>query len=217
MGTKDTVADGRLRFSASTYYLRWNNIQEHEVFHCGFGFVANAGAATGKGFDLSADALLSDRIGVGVALGNTDVRYTRTVTAGGNVIVDSGTVVGGVPSVPSPWIGIAYIRSTWSIANGRDIYARAEDIVHSHNPGPFTELDPKSVGYDPAYRADPSTNQLNLHLGLLAPSWDVELFVNNATNSHPLLQLADDAPGSSLLYAYTLRPRTVGLASNWKF
>jgi hypothetical protein len=41
--------------------------------------------------------------------------------------------------------------------------------------------------------------------------------VNNLTNAQPRLQQYSDAPGSALLYAYTLRPRTLGLMGNWIF
>ena len=44
-----------------------------------------------------------------------------------------------------------------------------------------------------------------------------KLFINNALNAQPLLQRSADAPGSSLIYAYTLRPRTVGLACGWTY
>jgi hypothetical protein len=98
-----------------------------------------------------------------------------------------------------------------------DGYARAQDIVHSHNSGPFTENDPKAIEYDPNLLADPAINQLDLQLGLIRGSLIAKLFVKNALNAQPLLQRFADAPGSSLTYAYTLRPRTVGLASSWAF
>jgi hypothetical protein len=46
---------------------------------------------------------------------------------------------------------------------------------------------------------------------------NVRIFVNNATNAQPLLQRYSDAPGSALVYAYTFRPRTLGLMGNWSF
>jgi outer membrane receptor protein involved in Fe transport len=52
---------------------------------------------------------------------------------------------------------------------------------------------------------------LNLQLGLAQRDFNVRLFVNNLTNTQPLLQRYADAPGSNLVYAYTLRPRTIGV------
>jgi outer membrane receptor protein involved in Fe transport len=96
-------------------------------------------------------------------------------------------------------------------------YVRVDDTVHSHNPGPFTELDPRYTYYDPRYSADPATDLLNPQLGLKWSALDLKLLVTNALNQHPDLQLFADAPGSTLVYAYTLQPRTLGLTANWTF
>jgi len=217
IGTKRRSFGDRLQLAVSAFYLRWNNIQEHEVPECGFGYVANAGDATGKGFDLSLDAALTDRMTVGLATESVDVRYAKTVVIQGKVIVDRGAVVGGVPHVPAPWNGMIYLRYQQPIAAGVDAYARAENLVHSHNPGPFSELDPKSISFSPRYTADPATDQLNLQLGATWTHCDLRMFLNNALNSHPVLQRNADSGSSSLIYAYTFRPRTIGITSTWNF
>jgi iron complex outermembrane recepter protein len=216
-GAKLRLFDQRLQLAMSGYYLRWNNIQEHEVPSCGFGYVANAGAATGKGFDLTVDAALTDRFTAGVAMENVDVRYGETVFIDGKEIVDRGAVVGGVPHVPAPWNGTLYLRYQQPLGAGLSAYTHAEELVHSHNPGPFSELDPRSISYSPLYTADPATYQLNVQIGISATHWDNKLFINNAFNSLPVLQRNADASNSSLIYAYTFRPRTVGITTNWKF
>jgi iron complex outermembrane recepter protein len=217
IGAKDILFNHHLQLAASAFYITWDKIQQAVVFDCGFGFTTNAGAASSTGFDLSADALLSDRVGVGLALGFIDVHYTKTVTADGNVIVDRGRVVGGVPSVPSPWNFMASAEYHLPIGQSVVGYARAEDVVHSHNAGPFTEGDPQSIGYDPTLRADASTRRLNLNLGMIRSGFDVKLSINNALNSRPTLQRFPDAPGSSLYYAYTFRPRTITLTASQRF
>jgi len=217
IGTKRRSFDDRLQLAASAFYLRWKNIQEHEVPGCGFGYVANAGDATGKGFDLTLDAALTDRMTVGLAAESVDVRYDRTVIIQGKVIVNRGAVVGGVPHVPAPWNGTVYLRYQQPIAAGVLAYARAESLVHSHNPGPFSELDPKSISFSPRYTADPATDQLNLQLGVTWTHCNMRMFVNNALNSHPVLQRNADSGSSSLIYAYTFRPRTIGITSTWNF
>jgi iron complex outermembrane recepter protein len=216
IGTKSSLLEDRLQLAASTYFLRWNHIQDHEVLQCGAGFVANAGDAIGKGFDLTANALLTDRIKVGIALGALDVRYAETVVYDGYVIAERGAVVGGVPHVPSPWNGTLYVRYQWPLAGGT-AYVRAEDIATSHNPGPFTETNPKALGDSPTFISDPATDRLNLQLGVNWTHWAIKLFANNALNSLPILQQNSDARGSTLVYAYTFRPRTVGLTANRTF
>ena len=217
VGVKETLFNRRLRLDASAFYIDWRDVQVNIVRECGFGYTANAGAASSKGFDLSANALLSDRLAAGVALSFIDIRYTTTVTANDEVIVDRGSVVGGVPSVPSPWNLMASADYSVPIGSSADAHAGAEWVVHSHNPGPFTEGDPRSTAYDPALRADPATNKVNLQLSVVQPSSDIKFAVSNALNSHPSLQRFPDAPGSSLFYAYTFRPRTLSLTATRHF
>jgi iron complex outermembrane recepter protein len=218
MGAKDTLFDDHLRLYTSLFHIRWNNIQESVAFRsCGFGYTANVGTATSSGLDVAAEGVLGDRIRLGLALGFVDAHYTKTVTAVGEVIAYAGTVVGGVPSVPSPWIATAWVQYQFPLCPDVAGYARVENTVHSHNPGPFSESDPGAVGYDPTLRADPATNKVNLQVGLAWTRFDIKLFVNNALNSQPTLQRSPDAPGSTLNYAYTFRPRTAGLTGLWRF
>jgi iron complex outermembrane recepter protein len=217
VGTKNELFERRLHLDTSVFDIRWNGIQERFQDSCGNSFSINAGVARSVGFDLSADALLTDRLQLAAALGFLDVRYTRTLrSAGGQDIVDQGAVVGGIPSVPAPWSGTVSARYDWPVG-AATAFLRAEDIAHSHNAGPFTEHDPNSFSYNPGLSADPAYNLLNLQLGLTWPSFNVRLFANNILNVQPMLQRYSDAPGSALVYAYTLRPRTVGLMGSWTF
>ena len=218
LGAKDQFFARRLQISASAYSIEWKGIQEGVNDACGNTYTANAGSADSAGFDLKAEALLSDRLSMALALGYIDVQYTRTlITPDGILIADRGAVVGGVPSVPAPWSGTFSVRYEWMVAPNATGYVRIDDTIHSHNPGPFTELDRRYTYYDPRYTADPATDLLNPQLGLKWASLDLKLLVTNALNQHPDLQLYADAPYSTLVYAYTLQPRTLMLTANWKF
>jgi outer membrane receptor protein involved in Fe transport len=218
IGAKDLLLDGRLQLAASVFEIDWNRVQTNFTLDCGFSYVGNAGAARSSGFDLVASAFPLNALNVDVSLGYDNVRFTQTVlNPAGEVLADRNTVVGGVPSVPAPWIGAVRLSYEWPITHELTGSARIEEVVHSHNPGPFTELDPRATGYDPRFVADPATSVLNLKLGLIASKWDLRLFVNNALDAHPLLQPSADARGSFPTYAYTLTPRTWGLAGAWTF
>ena len=217
IGAKNQLFDHRLQLNASVYDIHWNNIQERVDDACGNGFTTNSGAARSTGFDIDAEAVLTDRLRLSMAVGLVDVRYTRTVAnTGGTVIVDRGTQVGGVPSVPAPWSGTVSARYEWPLEAGR-VYVRIDNTVRSHNPGPFSEWDPRNINYAPRLRADPATDMLNLIIGLHRSCAHIKFFVTNALNRLPLLQSSSDAVGSSLTYAYTLRPRTVGVAGSCAF
>ena len=219
VGTKNQLFDRRLHLDTSVYDIRWSGIQERVDDLCGNSYTTNIGNARSRGFDLSADAAVTDQLRIAATVGLIDVRYTRTITTadGSYNLVDSGTVVGGVPSVPAPWSGTVSARYEWPFRNTTAVYIHGEEIIHSHNPGPFTELDPKATSYDPGLIADPAMYLLNLQLGITRPNLNVHLFLNNVTNTQPLLQRDADAPGSTLQYAYTLRPRTVGILGTFSY
>jgi len=218
IGAKELLLDGRLQVAGSVFEIDWNKVQTNFSLACGFNYVANAGAARSSGFDLAVSVLALQALNLEVSLGYDNVHFTKTIlNPAGEVLVDRDTVVGGVPAVPSPWIGAANLRYEWPITHQITGCARIEEIVHSHNPGPFTELDPRAIGYDPRFVADPATSVLNLKLGLIWSKLDLRLFVNNALDAHPLLQASADAPGSLPTYAHTLTPRTWGLVGAWSF
>jgi iron complex outermembrane receptor protein len=217
LGSKSQLLEHRVHLNASLYDIHWNNIQENVVDACGNEFITNSGAARSRGFDLDADAIVAKRLRLSLAVGLVDVRYTRTVTnANGQVVVDQGTVVGGVPSVPAPWSGTVSARYDWPLG-ASTTYLRAENIAHSHNTGPFSEWNPMNINYAPRLRADPATNIVNMQVGMHRSCLDVRVFVNNALNDLPLLQRDTDTPGSPLAYAYTVRPRTVGISVSCVF
>jgi outer membrane receptor protein involved in Fe transport len=218
LGAKSRVLGNHLQLDASVFDIRWPGVQVYVSDACGHGLTTNAGEARSIGFDLDMDAMVTEQLRVTLSLGMLDARYVRTVkAANGDLIVDKGTVVGGVPSVPAPWEGTLSARYDWPLALEFKGYVRMEEIVHSHNPGPFSELNPQNVNYDPSLRADPATYVLNLQLGMTRGHSDVRLFVDNALNSQPELQRDVDAPASPLVYAYTFKPRTVGARGNWHF
>jgi len=217
IGAKQMLFERRLQFSSSVYYIRWDSIQEHVNDDCGNAYTTNAGAAISTGFDLSVEALPTPRSRLGLTLGLTDAHYTRTVlTEAGQVIVARDAVVGAAPSVPSPWTGAVFGQYRQPLAADMSAYVTADDLFASHNPGPFTDSEPNAVDYAPVVRADPATNRLNLRLGIQRGALDIRLSLENALNSTPALHLDSDINNSSLLYAYTFRPRTIGLVMSWK-
>jgi outer membrane receptor protein involved in Fe transport len=218
IGAKNLLFDGHLQVAGSIFEIDWSRVQTNFTLDCGFNYVANAGAAKSTGFDLAVNVFSLHALSFSVSLGYDNVHFTKTIlNPAGKVLVDRDAVVGGVPSVPSPWIVAANLRYEWPITQEITGFSRIDEVVHSHNSGPFTELDPRAIGYDPRFVADPSTSVLNLKLGLIWSNLNLRLFVNNALAAHPLLQSSADAPGSLPTYAYTLTPRTWGLVGEWSF
>jgi hypothetical protein len=90
-------------------------------------------------------------------------------------------------------------------------YVRADDEFHSKNPGPFAQQFPNNISNDPNFVPNPSTNVLNVHVGIASNGWDTSLYALNALNSHPLLYNTALETAQFVGPTYTIRPVTVGV------
>jgi iron complex outermembrane recepter protein len=184
---------------------------------CGSAYTTNVGAAVSDGFDLGLRAALGDSLRLGLAVGYADAHYARTIVTDGAVRASSGDAVGSLPLVPAPWNVSALVDYQAVVGSGLTLGARAEDVYHSHNPGPFYSQDPASLSYDPSKRSDPAYRVLNLQASLRSTRLELTLAVDNALDAQPTLLLRNAYPRSTFFYATTLRPRTTRLAVNWHY
>jgi len=217
VGTKSIALDGRLQLDTGVFHMVWHN---------GPGYAdlctlpGSPGAAASNGFDLAAQMLPSAHIKLSANLAYTDARYTETLTQNGVATVRRGDAVGASNDFAAiaPWNITASID--YLVLVGRDVNCnlRVEDIFRSRNPGPFAVQNPDSAYYIPDWRADPSTNLINLRASLRWERYEATLFVNNALNALPTLHTVNViGQATPLLFATTFRPRTLGLAASWHF
>ena len=221
IGAKHDLLDGRAHVESSVFHIRWDNEQADAVFAivCYSTTPPLRSSAASNGIELAAQALVTERVKATLALAYTDARYTRTLKMGDAVILRKGDALGSPPSQPSPWNVTASIEYKVHLASGVSASLRAEDIFHSHNPGPFITDHPASPLFAPGNRPDPSTNLLNVRASVRWPSFDLAMFVNNALDSQPTLghRPANPTIPVANIVATTLRPRTVGLSGTWRF
>jgi iron complex outermembrane receptor protein len=219
LGGKNRLLDGRLQLDTSLFYATWRNTQLPLVTpapeECAY--TTNAGGAMSRGFELQAQGLLTEYLKTDLSIAYEDARYTQTVRVGSLLIVAKGDVVGTLPLVPSPWDLRASIDYARPLGGGITGYARAEDEIHSHNPGPFYSQHSDDAFYAPARVADPTTNLLNTRAGLRWSRVEVGLYVNNLLDSQPTLLRRNNASQNTLIYATTFRPRTIGLSGSVQF
>jgi iron complex outermembrane receptor protein len=213
VGAKNSFMDGKLRTTASAYQIKWSNIQTSaQLGPCSFAAIFNLGSATVNGFDLAARAQVSDRLNLGVSVGYTKGTYDQSSSG----VVTKGDQIGGPgfagnPATP-PWTLVVDGQYDIPISDDKTIYVWAQNVFRSRNPGPFSALNPANViSYNPGVTGDPATNVSNAKIGLMAGKFDFSIFANNLFNDQPQLSLADSQAGDPRYYAYTLRPRTVGL------
>jgi len=58
---------------------------------------------------------------------------------------------------------------------------------------------------------------VNMRVGMRLSIVDASLFVNNATNEHPVMTVADAFYPDPRLVATTWRPRTIGINGTFRF
>ena len=220
VGSKNTLFDGRLQIDSSIFYDKWSNLQQAVQLACSAIYVANAGGAVSKGFDLALQALVTDRLRVEVAVGYADAYYTTNVYNNvGAPLVLAGDKVGLLPQVNALWNvnTIANYAIPIPLPQGQRIHLRGEYLYMSRNPGPFLTQNSTSPSYFPLLSPDPPTHLTNTRAIYSIGKLDLGLFVDNVFNSHPLLSKYDYAPESTLFVYRTFRPRTSGLSVNWSF
>jgi iron complex outermembrane recepter protein len=236
LGANLWFLEGRMSVDTSVFEARWNN---------GPGLTSNClvthipGPAVSRGFTVKALEAAGQFL-LRLEVSYTDAHYTGIQSANGRVIANAGDALGTPPLVASPWDVLASLEKSFTLGAGVRATLRAEDAFHSHNPGPFytaifqpTVFSPNF--YAPALRADPATNLLNLRATLSVraanplpalcrcsadepASFDLAVYLNNAFDAQPtLLKRNKGADVSTLYYATTFSPRTLGLAGTWRF
>jgi iron complex outermembrane recepter protein len=217
-GAKNRLFQGRLRLDTSVFRTDWSNIQQQIFFpSCGFGYTANTGHARVNGFDIGLTAAPVDVLTLGLALAYTDAFFTRDVVINGAPLASRGDVIGNPPGVAAPWSATASAKYEVPLSGEYRAYVRAEDIFHSRNNGPFSSTNPESTAYSPDIPPNPSTNVVNVRMGLTGTQLEVSLFVNNVMDRHPSLTRYHDTPFTTLFTDLTLRPRTAGITASYRF
>jgi iron complex outermembrane receptor protein len=204
------------RVAASVYYINWFDIiQPIDLTECGQTLTTNLGRAVSKGADLDATFVVSPRLQLNLLVNYDDAKFTQTIR---NPSATSNIVTSGWTLGQTPWTVVGSSEYTFASPFGANSgYLRTDFDFHSKNSGLTSLTDPSSANYDPVLRAQPSTLDLRFRLGLRISAWDVSLFVNNATNYHPLLNRQDDSPGGAISYASAVRPITAGVTVQSRF
>jgi iron complex outermembrane receptor protein len=219
LGGKNRLFNGRLQLNTGLFYARWRDTQLALITpapeECAY--TTNAGGAASRGFELEAQGLLTEYLKTDLSLAYEDARYTQTIRVGSLLIVANGDVIGTLPLVPSPWDLRASIDYARPLGGALTVYARADEEIHSHNPGPFYSQHPDDAFYAPARVANPATHFLSARAGLNWSRVEVRLHVDNLLDSQPTLLRRNNYREDTLIYATTFRPRTIGLSGSVQF
>lgn len=216
LGSKNQLFDGKLRVNSSAFYLKWKGIQTTlRLPRCAIAFVANLGEATSRGFDVQADAQITDNLTLGLAVGYNKTRYSDTIT-----------VPAAIPGTPDPVIsrkGNSLGNRPWTVTvvgqydfdlAGHDSYLRADYSFASAQKVPTPLHDPRNATWVNGLRQLGETNIVNARIGTrFGDGVELSLFVNNLLDSHPFVtQVTLGAAGvNTVHWSTTFRPRTYGL------
>jgi iron complex outermembrane receptor protein len=209
VGSKNTLAGGRLKIDASAYYIKWEDVQTFvNLPVCSSGFMANLGSVTSKGIDLQLQGRVTDQLTLGLATGYTDAKFNETISsASGDILVAGGDSALYGPDFTATLSG----QYDFNIASN-SAYARF-DYTYSSEEAP---LNPNVFGVDLANTPASSYVQLNARAGVMVRNLEVAVFGNNLTNENAGLSRLALYSGWPVLFNSTLRPRTFGVMLSYR-
>ncbi len=206
LGVKSTLADNRVTLNAAVYYIDWTDVQQFNRLACGFQYTANAGEAESKGFEVEMAAAITDGLTATVGVGYTDAEITDSGGIGG---VSDGDKVQGVPD----WTASGSLEYMFPMGNQWDGMVRADANYYGESFSSNNESSSVNQRQRDAWSA------VNFRAGMINETWDLVLFVDNATDERANLadsrSIAAETPGRQRLV--TNRPRTMGVEARMRF
>jgi outer membrane receptor protein involved in Fe transport len=232
LGGKNSFFDHRLQIDSSLFLINWKNIQQNVYLpSCGEQFVANLGQVQSRGGDIDVQYRPVEPLTLGVTIAYTDARFTKSSCAGvlqyqGTRCVDPSTgnnfasiVSQGNRLLGAPWsfVGSAeYVFAEWK---SRSPYVRADFQYQTAQTALLPGQDAANGLNDTTIPGLPVNRNLNLRGGMRFNGFDVSLFANNVTDTHPQLFLSRDiaAPSDQQYFARGVRPRTIGITATYRY
>ncbi len=232
LGAKNTLLDHRLQINSTLFYVDWTNIQQSVyLLSCGEQLFLNLGRARSLGGDVDMLFKPVDSLLLELTVAYVSAKYTRTSCAGD--LTFNGTLCsngdGSVLASPiaskndvlpgAPWNWIAAAEWAFASINGHAPYLRVDYRYGTAQSGMQPIQNGNNASSDPTIPGLPSTHSLALRGGLRFGGFDVSLFAQNLTNTHPVLfksrDLAD--PSDQLYFERGLRPRTLGITAAYRY
>ncbi|MDZ4370571.1 MAG: TonB-dependent receptor [Phenylobacterium sp.] len=217
-GVKGSLPEARMRFDASVFYYRANDLQITAVGGgANFNRLLNADKAVGYGFEFNAEAEPIDRLllTAGLSYNNTELKdpnlFTQPCGNGCTVLDPAGPIAGTVridgnslPNAPK-WIANVTAGYSWPAGEG-ELFVFT-DWAYRSKVNFFL--------YQSAEYSDDRLLEGGLRLGYRAPGavWEVAAFGRNITNDRSL----EGGIDFNNLTGFVNDPRTLGVEVKAKF
>ena len=205
VGTKMTLADGRMVVNAGLYRNEWTDLQVNIRLRgdatCSIGFPQNLAAATGNGGEFTLDYLVSDQLQVGLSGGWIDF----VVDAGAEFL---GANVGDrLPSHPDFTLSGNFDYS-FPVMAGWDGFARGEMNYIGEMVGDFVGPGADRISFGKYTVA-------NVRVGASDGRWEWTLYANNLFNADGLTFQFKDR--RNRVESLVIRPFTLGVNVRTRF
>ena len=238
-GIKSTFWDGRGRFNVAVFHADIDDLQATVTAgSCSSRVIFNVPEARSQGLEFELAAQPNPWFDFAITASLTDAELQSTLTstdAAGNVSVVSGIEDGNrLPTVPELQAAAAatyrweagdraagYLTGTYQHVGER--FTQIGDQAAGFGTVNLQAFAPNNIGgplnastftFDPEL---PSYDIVNLRLGFLLGSWDLALFVNNATDELALLALDQERGTLARVGFLVNEPRTIGLSATLDF
>jgi len=223
LGSKNTLFDHHLQIDASVFLIDWKGIQQNVYLSaCGLQFTANLGAARSEGGDIHVEVKPVDKFLIDFTAAYTEALYTETVCGGTLACTGANAspkpIVSQGDRLPSaPWTLILSTEYGLPSFRDRDPYIRADYHYSTAQTALLPGQNAENGVSDPTLPGLPQTSLLNMRAGVRWSGFDVSLFGQNLTNTHPLMFESRDTTASPLYFARSTRPRTVGVTLSYRY
>jgi iron complex outermembrane receptor protein len=223
LGAKNTLMGGRLQINGSVFVIDWSNIQQAVYLtDCGQNFVENLGKVRSHGGEIELQARPINALQLGFSAAYVDAMYTKTVCGGAASCMGAGAasqpVVSEGDRLPgAPWTIQTSAEYTFAPLAGRKPYVRADYQVSTAQSAELPIQDPNNGVSDPEFTGLPKIDSLQMRAGMRWDGFDLSLFGNNLTDSHPVVFRTRDTTASDLYFAHSIRPRTIGVTATYRY
>jgi iron complex outermembrane recepter protein len=203
VGVKGSLADRRLTFDASLYYIDWSNVQLSLTDEVAFlGYNANAGSARSRGVELSLEAKPLSGLTLAGWIAYNDAQLTEDPPANSGAFVASA---GDRLPYSSRWSG------NFSLQQEFPLGARMTGFVG----GSLSYVDDRQGNFPGFFASStrretfPAYWQTDIRGGLMRDSWTLNVFLNNVADRRGVL--SGGAEKLNPFYYDFIRPRTFGI------
>ena len=202
LGVKSSFSDNRVSLNAAVYRVKWDGIPVLVTPFPLCSVQLNAGKATSEGIELEVQAALAENFQLNASASYSEATLDETSSVG-----QKGDNLPGSADFNIS-LGIEY---SFTLAE-RPSFARVD---YSYFSEYFSTTAEDKV--DPSIPASGGFGQFNLKTGMTFDKFDVDVFVNNATNEDGFTWVESVIATLGSSRAYQIRPRTVGLNVAYRF